>query len=202
MTILQRAKRTVTLAHDGKTVTYAHAGRGFEYLEELLCHPNCPIMCSHLRQMFQIDPNACAGDDFDEVEAVPDLNHTRFPYLPLTEPIEAADRQTIDDVKQRLLNLIAAEAELMQYHDYARLDDVREEKQALLDYLRQVITPLGRPRFLHHQQRNDYSAVKQAIQRAVAKLEPDFPDLFEDLNANLVFGLSVCYRDPISHLAH
>ena len=195
MTILNRTKRTVTLAHNGIQVTYDHAGRGFEYLEELLHHPNRPIMCSHLRQLFQIDPDACPQDDFTELEAVPELDTTGFPLLPLTQPIEVADRQAIDEVKQALIDLTAEEAELLKYHDYARLDAVRDEKDALLDYLKKALTPMDKPRYLHHQQRNDYSAVKKAIQRAVAKLEPDFPDLFEELRTHISYGIYVCYNN-------
>jgi len=44
-----------------------------------------------------------------------------------------------------------------------------------------------------HQQRNDYSAVTQTIKRAVAKLEPDFPELDIDLSLNLSYRLFVGY---------
>lgn len=193
MTILKRIKRTVTLAHEGKIVTYEHAGLGFEYLEELLLHPNQPIACGHLRQMFQIDQNNIAMTDFEQMQS----NITNSPgyhFLPAELPIESADAKTIGEVKQRLIDLIEEEAELMRYNDYARLEDVRNEKDALLKYLKQILTPLCKPRYLHHQQRNDYSAVKQAIQRALTKLKPDFPKLYLNLTQNLEFGVKVSYK--------
>jgi len=194
MHVLHRAKQTLTLSHDSKQVTYTHAGRGFEYLEELLCHPLKPIMCSHLRQLFQIDPNNSPKDDFREVEADTIISCPKFPFLPLGQPIEVADKQTIEEVKSRLVDLINEEEDLMQYHDLARLEDVRDEKQALMDYLKKAMTPMQKPKYLHHQQRNDYSAVKKAIQRAISKMQPDFPILAKDLNENLDYGLSVCYK--------
>lgn len=194
MQIIQRKKHTITLIHKGKTVTYKHAGIGFEYLEELFHHPDQPITSSHLRQLFQIDPNTSGQDEFREVIPETALDCPNFPFLPPAIPIEVADPQTIDDVKQRLIYLINEEAELMQYHDLARLEDVRDEKQALIDYLKRAQSPIQKPRYLYHQQRNDYSAVKQAIQRAIAKLKPDFPELYQDLTTHLEYGLSVCYK--------
>jgi hypothetical protein len=194
MTILQRTKQTLTLTHEGKTVTYTHAGRGFEYIDELLCHPFQPIECAYLRQLYQTDPHAISEDDFSEMEAVTIPYCADFPFLPSELPIEAADKQTIKQVKERLLVLIDKEAELKQYHDLAALEDVRDEKDKLVEYLTTALTPLDRPRYLHHQPRNDYSAVKQAIQRAIEKLKPDFPCLVTDLTQNLEYGLSVCYK--------
>jgi len=194
MTILNHTKHTVTLAHEGRTVTYTHAGRGFEYLEELLHHPGQPIACNHLRQLFQIEPHAVSRDDFTETDAATVPYCPDFPFLPISNPIEVADEQTLQEVKARLLDLIEGEQEASMYHDLARLEDIREEKTALLDYLKQALSKTGKPRYLHHQQRNDYSAVKQAILRAIDKLANDFPDLTQDLKSRLSFGLSVCYK--------
>jgi len=194
MNVLNRKKHTVTVAHEGRKVTYRHAGRGFEYIEELLLHPYQPIPCGHLRQLYQTDPGLVSTDDFTEKKAMPENTCAGFPFLPEASPIEVADEQTIQECKLRLMDLIDEEAELMKYHDLARLEAVRDEKSALLDYLKQILSPLGRPRYLHHQQRNDYSAVKQAIQRALKKLEPDFPVLYNDLTDHLEFGLNVCYK--------
>lgn len=197
MNVQKRTRRTVTICHDGKTHTYAQAGRGFEYLEELLAHPKRPIYCGELRQLFQIDPYQTAQADFEDVNVCSHQSCHNFPFLPIETPIETADEQTIKQVKQRLLELINEEAELMQYHDLARLEDVRDEKDALVRYLKQALTPMQKPRYLHHQQRNDYSAVKKAIQRAIAKLQPTFPSLANDLKQNLDFGLQVCYKKVV-----
>jgi len=194
MYIKNRQKRTVTIVHQGKSVTYDHAGFGFEYLDELLHHPNQPISCGNLRQLFQIDPNQTSSDDFNETVPNADYLALKFPFLPTERPIEYADEQTIKEVKERMIELINEEAELMQYHDYARLDSVRKEKDDLIDYLKQVLSPMQKPRFLYHQQRNDYSAVKQAIKRALEKIKNDFPVLYIDLETHLKYGLLICYQ--------
>jgi hypothetical protein len=194
MTILSHIKHTVTLIHEGKTVTYTHAGKGFEYLEEVLAHPHQPIRPTYLRQLFTIDTQVTAQAEYTEKQpvTVPFCDH--FPFLPLESPIEAADQQTIKEVKQALIDLLSEEAEAMQHHDLARIEDIRDEKAQLMQYLSTVLSPQRRPRYLSHPVRNDYSAVKQAIKRALAKLQKDFPELTTDLNAHLDYGLLICYH--------
>lgn len=169
---------------------------GAMYLTELIHHPNQPIHATQLRNLFNEPDQACpldsaqrAGEDyesdFDFIQSV-NLPPSVNPGVEL--PIEKADRTAIEQVKKRLVKVLAQIAHARNCHDEAPLEDLYDERDKLLDWLKQTVNRWGRPRFLADNTQKDYQTVRKNINKIIAKLEAVSPQQAEFVRKHLKTG--------------
>jgi len=108
--------------------------------------------------------------------------------------LELVDLRTIKEVKGRLNQIIAELAELEHYHDYARQDDLLQEKEELVEYLKQVYRPQGRLVRIPSESLKCERRVMKALTRALAEIHKVEPELAQLLKESLHRGSALIYQ--------
>jgi tRNA(Ile)-lysidine synthase TilS/MesJ len=163
---------------------------GIAYLIELVMHPGVPVSYQELETALQ---QPLAGyRRFEGKEAL--LQHgLQLQEKPL--PYAMTDKQTLGSIKQRLLQIIAELAELEEYNDYSRADDLREEQEALMLYLRQVYRPGGRLRSFSDAATKLKHKILKALRRALADIAGVDVELAAYIRASLELNEYLVYRN-------
>ncbi|MDD4308843.1 MAG: hypothetical protein PHO32_00525 [Candidatus Cloacimonetes bacterium] len=153
---------------------------GLNHLLELISNPGLPI------SIMQLDCGwaspAPRYHQFKDTNQLRDMDlHLQRGFL--SQPL--ADMQTINEVKERLNDIISQLAELEENCDYAARDDLCEERDSLADYLKQVYSPNGKARNFQNEGYRQRKRVKRAINRAMEQIATLEPDLATELAACL-----------------
>ena len=128
---------TLRMVEMGKHISLSYAGRryqlkksrGLKIWAELIRNPGIPISYAQLDSAMWNDPQAVGGDlPLAELKELDFRIQGDFPSL------ELVDLRTIKEVKGRLNQIIAELAELEHYHDYARQDDLLQEKEVSTEF--------------------------------------------------------------------
>ncbi len=183
-TRIKRKGSTVTVEHAGKSHDFRYK-KGWSQLLELLRNPenifpfNTFIFSNSQKELME---NAFG-------ELMLNIKHeSGISIMGHNQADLFCDPRTIKEVKERLIYLIDREAKLRNNNDYAALDEVLEEKDMLISYLGQALSPTGRIRVnkseFEHQKRN----VWRRISRVIDEIGSIFPDLAKILYRQIVRG--------------
>jgi hypothetical protein len=170
---------------------------GARYLLELIANPDRPIHATNLRNIFN-QPETKHIIDIDEDEVEYGKKYLFFNSInPQWElPIKAADEKAITQVKQRLIKVIKLQAIAMQNNDLAKIEELIDEKDKLLDWLKKALNRFNRPRYLQNQAITDYQAVAKTIRLIIKVIGKDNPELVVFINEHYRAGMQFCwYRD-------
>jgi len=109
--------------------------RGVQYLVELLLHPYQSISAVALHALVNHEPPLFRAAEEVGLQSaqVCDFFHNLLP-APLADP------QTIQSIKQRLNLLICQIAEAESWSDMGRLEELKLERDSLIDYLKDAIS--------------------------------------------------------------
>lgn len=108
---------------------------------------------------------------------------------------ELADRQTLDDYRQRVRELDVEIAEADDDADLARAEQLRMEREDLRDELGRVLGMGGSQRTFADTSERARTAVAKAVKRAIDAVEEVEPRLAEHLRTSIVTGRA-CRYDP------
>ncbi|MCK9308933.1 MAG: hypothetical protein M0P99_01515 [Candidatus Cloacimonetes bacterium] len=162
---------------------------GMGYLLELLCHPELPVSFRQM-ELANARPQDCYRQ-FENHEALLEYN-LHLEDKPLPNPM--ADKQTLHSVKARLLCIIEELAELAEYNDYARAEDLNSEKEALVLYLREVYRPGNKIRDFEDEANLQKRRILKALRRAIADIANQEPNLASHLSASISVSEFMVYR--------
>lgn len=172
----------VQISYLGRSHTLFNSG-GMAYILDLITHAGVPVSFDML-DAAQVQPQACYRQFEHESELTE--GGLRLQDKPLSYAM--ADRKAIYNIKRRLVQIIAELAELEEYNDYARAADLRDEQEALMQYLRDVYRPCGRVRSFPDETAKQRSKVLKALRRVmsdIAAVEPELASLiWESLEIN------------------
>lgn len=174
-------KKQVQFVH-GDSVYYFKKTKGWRYLCALLEYPGVIFRPWHLEQS---ENESYSSMQLTTTDASQNGDLQYCDLLP-SQPL--ADTRAIHEIKQRLCSIIDAIALAKQHGDYAAMDDLMTDKEALEQYLLQVYSPRGRIREFPNEQRQQKQRVVLAIMRAVQQLQAVDADLARYLNAHLKLG--------------
>lgn len=169
--ITDRGNAVVLMCND-RQHTFS-PNRGWEYLLCLLSQPGQEFRVAQLMAQgtpipAQYRALAQLPESYLEQQQIRQFDSDTL--LPLSDP------QTIKQICARMNYLIQKEAQLMEYCDYAALDDIRDEKERLQRYLSEVLNPQGRIRISRDRASRDVRSVHRALLRvmqAIAEVEPE-----------------------------
>jgi len=180
--------RQVNLCYRGKIHSFKNS-KGMKYLIALLSHQDLPIPWQQLELLDNGYSDSKAGwTDCDEAEV-----RSLSPACELP-PYQLADRQTLKEIKQRLNQIIAELAEADAWNDYSRKDDLMEEQEKLLAYLKEVYLPNGSKRCFSTEFTLQRRRILKALRRALSEIEAVEPALASELKASLYLEELWIYR--------
>lgn len=174
------------IASDGKNVIVEHAGKrhsfrykkSWDYLLELIKHPD-HIFPIHIFMPTDGDSSPI-HDGYDEL-----VNHSRhklgISILGENERDYLCDVRTITEVKDRLNTLIQREAELRLNNDHTALADILDEKEKLVEYLKDTITPSG----IRKRNPSEYDAFRKNLNRTILRTLSEIGEVFPELESIL-----------------
>ncbi|MDD2227851.1 MAG: hypothetical protein PHY48_00390 [Candidatus Cloacimonetes bacterium] len=180
--------KRVQISYQGHEFSVFHS-IGMGYLLELICHPELPV------SFFQMEttnsrPQNCYRQ-FENHEALLEFG-LHLQEKPLANPV--ADKQTLHSIKQRLLRIIAELAELEEYNDYARAEDLINEKEALMLYLKEVYRPGNKIRNFDDEANRQKSRMLKALRRAISDIAKHDSKLASYLTATISVSEFIVYR--------
>lgn len=162
---------------------------GMRYLLEIISHPGLPVSASQLENIC-----AQAPDKYRQFSNPEEIKQRDLHPVGSYQPIPMADIKTIHSIKQRLLNLIDELATLYENCDYARAEDLVEEKEALVAYLKEVYRPTGQPRSFGSPESLQHKRVAKSLHRALAEIESQNAELAHSIKSSLSLKGRFVYR--------
>jgi len=178
--VIRLGQRKVSFTYAGKCINLRRTG-SLTALVELLLHPYRQIRAGDLYRLSHTGSQPEKGQTGRVNE---------------TLPIPWADMETIRQIKRRLVSLNERIAELENWHDYARLDELREEREQLIQSLATYLLPNGKLRTSPTQNRKCYQTLAHGITRLLRLLTTRMPDLSTSLQASLQLGNTMVYLPP------
>lgn len=167
---------------------------GARFLLELITHPNQPIHATQLRYLHSLPL-------LDRPEYKPDVNNQTYKSSKsnLANPFDETsvrycDQQTITEIKQRLNKLLAMKDQAKEWNDYGRLEEIYDEEQILVDYLKKAFNRNGQPRYLRNKSKDDYSYVKKNLSRIISRIRQLDPAQAEMIEKHLKTGLRFVWK--------
>lgn len=167
----RREQDVWAIAFQGKTVHLKHLA-GLTYIAELLRRPGT-----------EIEAVALTGQSGVEAPIVAATNTG----LPL------ADETTLAQVRAELEQR-KAELTGLAPNDWARKGDLADEVEKLENYLRDVEGLHGRVRKTISASQRARLSAKNAVDRAISRIEPDHPALAQHLRESISTGVTLSYR--------
>lgn len=152
--------------------THVKDAVGLSYIAELLASPGRKVFAPDLVEAVTGEPVAAAAKD----------------------GCEQTDRQTLDEVKRRYLDLQADLDQAQRHNDQAAEQRLQDELDGLTEYLMQVKGFNGRTRRASDDADKIRRAVTQAIGRAVGWIRADLPTAAAHLDNAIKTGLFVSYE--------
>jgi len=133
--------------------------KGMGYLVEILEHPYRSISAMELANLEIVpDPQSIPTDA---------VTREQFGVMGMNEKYLKADFRTVKEVKARLVQLTELQAELTEWGDLARREEVRWEREALIEYLCEVLGVNHKLRSFPDTCSRQIEAVNKAICRAL-----------------------------------
>jgi DNA repair ATPase RecN len=180
-------------------LTSLHKYIGARYLEEIISKPNSTIHATDLRNLFNESKKAFDDLDIETTDEnqnfVCELKCYNYSSNPLNElPIEAADKEAINQVYKHMQNTIEALHLRQSYNDLAAVDDLLDEIEKCKQWLAKACNNRGKPRYLVNQGNKDYQSVTKAIKFVVELLRAKDPELGKQCDEHLVLGVSLSWR--------
>ncbi len=159
------------------------------YLYEILIHPNKPIRALDLDAL--INPaEICCQSLYHSSEA--ELAAQGLYLQPRRDPEVPMDERGIREIKQRLVKLNERYAELEQWHDYAALEEVSEERERLIEYLAPLLNP-HRKAVIEGENRKRKAYVLKTIRRGVKRIAEQAPRMGDYLQRAIDLGEWICF---------
>jgi|LSQX01.1.fsa_nt_gb hypothetical protein len=183
-TKIARKGKNVTIQHDGKSHDFRYK-KGWSQLLELLRNPEkvYPFKSFVTSNSQQETMNHVFGDLLASSNEGPGIS-----ILGANDADLFCDPRTLREVKERLVVLIQHEAELRISNDYSALDELIEEKEMLIQYLKEVLTPRGNIRVNNSETLTLKKTVGRRLIRVIEEIGTVFPDLASILNRQIVRG--------------
>ncbi len=169
--VLTLSDRNLQLDWQGKSLCLRRSKAAI-YLAELLLHPYQPVTAMALYTLVNCEPprlSSAAQLGLDE-SCVGDSLH-RLPRPPL------CDAETVRSIKHRLVRILAQLAEAEEWQDLARREELQQERDKLLAYLR---TSLSRKLESELNRDLDYKCrdnVYQSLRQLLSRIGKSFPEL-------------------------
>ena len=159
------------------------------YLYELLIHPNKPIRALDLDALINPPEITCQSlyhSSNAELAAQGLYVQSRRDKDP------CMDEQGIKEIKQRLVALNEKYAQLMEWHDYAALEEVSEERERLIEYLAPLLNPHHSP-VLEGESTRRKEAILKSIRRGISRIAEQAPRMGDYLKKRVRLGEWVCF---------
>jgi 7-cyano-7-deazaguanine synthase in queuosine biosynthesis len=174
------------LAYDGKTV-FMKDYKGLTLIAYLLkrSHEEVPLRDLHLEAEKQYQ----AATKIDKYQ----LEEQKLESFSSELTIELTDKKTIDEVKERLLEVEVELIEANQNNDIGNIEKLENEKQQLTSYLASSIGITGRPRQFGNKYKRMNDRISKSILRAIEKVKEVHPLLGFHLSNSIKVGLSYKY---------
>lgn len=169
--------------------------RGDRYLLELLTHPNQPIHSSQLKNLF--NEQGRGKQEFEDMANFKAGTGINLGYGWCELPIEMTDMRTLTECWIKLRQLAEQEAILEDWNDLARLDEIRDEKQQILDFVRSCVNKNGKIKCLRNKQYDDYRAVLKTLNRTKAEIAKLDPELLAYIEEHLVIGVYCQWKEAM-----
>lgn len=183
-TRIKRKGNTVTVEHAGKSHDFRFR-KGWGQLLEILRNPENIIPFKN----FIISESQKDRMENAFGELMLNIKHeSGISILGYNQADLFCDPQTVKEVKERLIYLIDREAKLRNNNDYAALDEILEEKDMLVTYLQEALSPTGRIRVNNNEIRHQKRNVWRRISRVIDEIGSIFPDLAKILYRQIVRG--------------
>lgn len=168
--------------------------KGLAYLIELVSSPNNLIYSTRLRNLFNLP-----GKGSEELETAysreEDKTDLDFSIGEPELPVKATDEQAIIEIKKHLQRLIIQEATAENWNDLARLEEIRDEKDKILEYLKQSLTSRGKIKTINSREQADYRAIYLALQRTIGFIQKDRPDIALIIERHLITGIYFQWKE-------
>lgn len=183
-TRIKRKGNTVTVEHAGKSHDFRFR-KGWGQLLEILRNPESIIPFKN----FIISESQKDRMENAFGELMLNIKHeSGISILGYNQADLFCDPQTVKEVKERLIYLIDREAKLRNNNDYAALDEILEEKDMLVTYLQEALSPTGRIRVNNNEIRHQKRNVWRRISRVIDEIGSIFPDLAKILYRQIIRG--------------
>lgn len=177
-----RDQRQVVLEVDGRCHRMRYK-RGWAYILALVGHQGLPARAGQLEELYEMSAPGRQTEFAKEEAGNADL-HPGEAYL--GQPV--CDWQTVADIKCRLIVLLEELALAEEFHNDARVDELRDERDQLLQYLQEACGLGGRLRCFPTEERKRRARVAQAISRCLDEMAGLEPELAKYLRLCLVLG--------------
>lgn len=183
-TRIKRKGNTVTVEHAGKSHDFRFR-KGWGQLLEILRNPENIIPFKN----FIISESQKDRMENAFGELMLNIKHeSGISILGYNQADLFCDPKTVKEVKERLIYLIDREAKLRNNNDYAALDEILEEKDMLVTYLQEALSPTGRIRVNNNEIRHQKRNVWRRISRVIDEIGSIFPDLAKILYRQIIRG--------------
>lgn len=183
-TRIKRKGNTVTVEHAGKSHDFRFR-KGWGQLLEILRNPESIIPFKN----FIISESQKDRMENAFGELMLNIKHeSGISILGYNQADLFCDPKTVKEVKERLIYLIDREAKLRNNNDYAALDEILEEKDMLVTYLQEALSPTGRIRVNNNEIRHQKRNVWRRISRVIDEIGSIFPDLAKILYRQIIRG--------------
>lgn len=177
---LNHIKPGLTIEYNGDEV-YVQKSTGADYLYEILSHPYRYIAAEELTALYS------NGHGKEDAGSMLDLEKTGMQTGGRsTQPV--MDWKGIREIKQRLVWLNERCAELMAWNDHSALNDLLEEREALISYLSRALGLSNRLRPLDEEAHKVVACANKSIRRALSQICKQNPSLGAALLASLRLG--------------
>lgn len=168
-----------------KCKCYLKRSKGLDYLLQLLQHPFAAISALDLYYLNELD----ADSPFYQVSG----NVSAISRSALFCPIHMTDERTLREVKSRLGSILAELGEKDAGNDISGREELLQEKEALLEYLSEVLSTANRIRTFDDDEKRVVMSVHKAIRRALAQIAEQQKYLAKDLRSDLKLWRDLIY---------
>jgi len=169
--------------------------KGDRQFLELLYHPNQRIHSSQLKNLF--NEQGKGTKEFESMADFEEKDGISIGYGWCELPIEITDRHTLHDCWLRLKQLAREEESVEDWNDFGRLQDIRDERQWILDFIKECVTASGKIKCLSNKQYDDYRSVLKTLNRSIRQIAIDEPDLIPYINEHLHIGVYCVWQEAI-----
>ncbi len=174
--VVSAGRREVSFSFQGRSFSLERT-KGAQYLVELLLHPYQGISSAALYALVNHQPPRCGRPE--QAGLGPDCARPCFHNL---LPAPLADPQALREVRQRLNLLTLQLAEAEQGNDLGRGEELKLERDALVDYLLQSSSArLSGPdqADLDHKCSDSVYQAMQRVLRAIRRQDPALAQLLD-----------------------
>lgn len=169
--------------------------RGDWLFIELLFHPNQLIHCSRLKNLF--NKQARGTQEFEVKENFDEDSGIQVGYGWDEAPIKYLDYRALKECYEEL-KLLAQEEEVCEdWNDFGRLQDIRDERSKIKEYISECIDAAGKIKDIRNKQHNDYRSVYKTLQRSIDQIRIDLPELIPYIDEHLVIGIYCEWKEAI-----